>query len=515
MFLPIVEHINFKQPSYWLFGIIAIGILSIIGFQALSFNISYDEAYTYLSYSRYDQFFDMFASNLANNHFLNSFLIYFTSLIAPYSSWGLRLPVFIFAVFYFILSARIATKFRNTLLCFGLLTCYYFFIDHFAVARGYGMAATLTLLGFSFMLLEKDKLKNNYTAIIILIISCLANFSALSILISVLGYLWIFEYKKKLNVFSKKQNIILIVSICIIVVAFLNVTKEGRPLFGAYNGSFTTAVTNCYLQNLLPFVQFPVYVAYVIEFAFIFYFLLAIIKFPGKAKFGIILGFNFIIIYLSSHLLHKPYPTDRVLIPYWPLIAFAVVEFTELLTVKLSLPKWAIMSFNSACLILLLFSFSKCVTFEKNIFNDSEKVSIEKNMLCELNISTYDFNENTMRPDIEFYARKGKFYNTIPENINKMKPDTIIKTENEILRFYKQKKIVSIYLSKEWKANSYSYNLNFHNDSSLISQKINTELFEYEFKDSICRLIILPKEIKLLKQVAVFSNQKLIAEIKQ
>jgi len=515
LFLPIVEHINFKQPIYWLFGIIAIGILSIIGIQAVTFNISYDEAYTYLSYSRYNQFFDMFASNLANNHFLNSFLIYFTSLIAPYSSWGLRLPVFIFAVFYFILSASIATKFKNSLLCFGLLTCYYFFIDHFAVARGYGMAATLTLLGFSFLMLEKDKSKNNYTAIVILIIACLANFSALSILVSVLGYLWIFEYKKKLNVFSKKQNIILIGSICVIVVAFLNVTKEGRPLFGAYNGSFTTAVTNCYLQNLFPFVQFPVSVAYVIEFVFLFYFIFAIIKFPHKAKFGIILGFNFIIIYLSSHLLHKPYPTDRVLIPYWCLIVMAILEFTEHLSAKLSLSKLVIMSFNSACLILLFFSFGKSVTLEKNIFNDSEIISFEKDMLYEVNISSYDFNKNTMRPDIEFYARKGKFYNTIPENISKLKPDTIIKTENEVLRFYKQKKIVSIYMNKEKKANSYTYDVNFNNDSSFVSQKINTDLFEYELKDSICRLILFPKEIKLLKQVVVFNNQNLIAKIEQ
>ena len=513
MFLKIVEHINIKQPVYWLFAVIAIFILTIIGIQAFTFNISYDEAFTYLSYSRYDRFFDMFASNMANNHFLNSFFIYFTSLFAPYSTFGLRLPGLIFCLFYLILSASVATKFRNSLICFGLLTCYYFFTGHFAAARGYSMAATLTLFGFSFLLLEKDKLKNNYTSIIILIIASLANFSALSILFSVLIYLWIFEFKKKFNVFSKKQTIFLIISIIIIVAAFLNVTKEGRPLFGAYTGTFTEAVTLYYLQTFIPFFTIPVLVAFLLELSCIIYLIIAIIKFPDKAKFGIILGLNFSVVYLSAFLLHKPYPTARVLVPFWPLIALTVLEFIELISTRLIINKRMILLFNGLCLILLFFSFCNSITFKKNIFNDSESISYEKDLLSDLNISSYDLNENTIRPDIEFYLRKGNFYNTIPKNISKIKPDTIIKTEKESLKYYKQIKIVSVYLPKKWKENSYSYRLSFSNDSIAPVQKINTDLFEYEFKDSICRLIILPQGTKLLKQIDVLNNQKPVAII--
>lgn len=491
-----------------MFAAIAVFILTIIGIQIFTFNISYDEAFTYLSYSKYDKFFDMFLINLANNHFLNSFLIYFTSLFAPFSSVAIRLPIFVFGTIYFILSAIVSTKFRNSLLCFGLLTCYYFFISHFAMARGYGMAATLVLAGLSYLISEKNKLQNHYTALVILIIACLANFASFSILIALITYLWLFEYNRKLIVFSKKRNIFLAVSIVLIAIIFLNISKDGKPLFGAYDQPFTEAVTLYYLNTLIPFIQFPVLVAYLVEVFFIVYLIFMLIRFPHKVKFGFILGINFGIIYLSSHFLHKPYPTARVLVPYWSLIVLAVLECIEFITTKLSVNKWILTSFNMICLMGLLYAYGTSITFKESVFKDSQEVSLENDMINNLHIA--DHIDKDIRPDVEFYLRKGKFYNTIPSTINNLKPDTVIKTKYETVRFYKEKKIVSIYLPNNYKDNSYSYTLNF-NDSSSIAKAINTELFEYNFNDSICRIIILPCDTKLLKHIDIFNNKILIA----
>ncbi len=504
LFLPLIENTHTTLSTKLLYSIISTFILAIIGIQIFLFNLSYDEAYTYLAYAKYDKFFNIFALNLANNHVLNSLLIYFSSLFAPFSILAIRLPIFIFAIIYFIISAIVSSRFRNQLLCFGLLTCYYFFIQHFTVARGYGMAATIELFGFLFLTLEKDKLKNNFTSIVFLIVACCANLAAFSILIALLTYLWLFEYDRKFIVFSKKRNIFLSLSFLIISLSFFIISKDGKPLFGAYNESFTEAVTLFYLQTLIPFIKVPLFIAYVIEFLFIAYIIYMIFRSANKSKFGIILFINFTIIYLSGSILHKPFPTARVLIPYWPLIVFAIIEFIELLSIKLSISKSLIMLLNILCLIILIYSYCSSITFKENIFKDPQVMSLEYDVQSDLNISPYFINE--LRPDIEFYLKKGKFYNTIPTNLSKIKPDTIINTKNETIRFYKEKKIISIYLSEQKKETEYSYNLNFENDSSSKNLLINTDLFEYKLNDSICRIIVLPNGIKLLSQVQIFNN---------
>ena len=509
-FAPLTEHIAGKKTVYILFAGIAAFILSIIAIQAAIFNMSYDEAFTYVAYSKYDRFFDMFVVTLANNHFLNSFLIYFTALPAPFNSFAIRLPAFIFCIIYFILSAIISTKFKNSLLCFGLLTCNYFFIHHFSVARGYGMAATLVLAGLSFLISEKNKDKNNYTAIVLLIIACVANFASFSILIALITYLWFFEYKRKLLVFSKRRNIFIAVSVTLIAIIFLNLSKDGKPLFGAYNESFTQAVTLYYLQTLIPSVQFSILFVYVLESLFVIYLVFMLIKFPQKIKFGFILAINFLIIYLSSKLLHKPYPTARVLVPYWPLLVLTAIECVEILTNKLSVSKYVITSFNVLCLVCLLCFYGAQITFKKNIFTNSEEISMETDVITNLNIA--DNIDKDIRPDIEFYLRKGKFYNTIPANINKLTPDTLIKTKNEIVEFYKQKKIISLYSKQNVENDFYTYNLVMNNDS-VISKSINRDLFEYDIKDSICQLIILPNQINEFKRIDILNNKKLIVSL--
>jgi hypothetical protein len=248
----------------------------------------------------------------------------------------------------------------------------------------------------------------------------------------------------------------------------------------------------------------------VLESLFIVYLVFMLIKFPSKVKFGFILFVNFLIIYLSSRLLHKPYPTARVLVPYWPLLVLAGIEFAEIITNKNLIHNYIVASFNAICLAGLLYFYCTKITFKENIFTNPEAVSMEKDVITDLNIAANI--EKDVRPDIEFYLRKGKFYNTIPQSIVKLKIDTFIKTKQETIRYYKEKKIVSIYSKVEDGTNPYSYNLMLTNDSS-ISKSINTDLFEYEVKDSLCRLIILPNQTTELKRIDIFNNKILIVSL--
>ena len=71
---------------------------------ALTTTMQYDEAYSYLYYgTTLDDVRDL---SLANNHPLNSFLIYLSSYFSPYNDFMIRLPNIIFLILYFSVLSR-------------------------------------------------------------------------------------------------------------------------------------------------------------------------------------------------------------------------------------------------------------------------------------------------------------------------------------------------------------------------------------------------------------------------
>ena len=77
--------------------ILLILLICFMFYKAYIMILTYDEAYTYLNYSYTKDFVNL---TLANNHFLNSLLIYFASLIYEDVIF-IRLPNIIFAFFIY------------------------------------------------------------------------------------------------------------------------------------------------------------------------------------------------------------------------------------------------------------------------------------------------------------------------------------------------------------------------------------------------------------------------------
>jgi hypothetical protein len=85
-------------------------IFSISFYRATFTSITYDEAYTYMAYAKNfnSSSFEALIKpiSLANNHFLNTILIFISSTIIgePYSEIAIRLPNLLFYIIYFCFS---------------------------------------------------------------------------------------------------------------------------------------------------------------------------------------------------------------------------------------------------------------------------------------------------------------------------------------------------------------------------------------------------------------------------
>lgn len=120
--------------------------------RALTTNLTDDEAYTYINYVRSYRPLDpsylthLFHSCKANNHWLNTFLIWvMTQILGPYSEAAVRLPNLIFFAAYLAACLFALRKRHISFLCCILLMSNYYLNEFFGLGRGYGMAAAFVL----------------------------------------------------------------------------------------------------------------------------------------------------------------------------------------------------------------------------------------------------------------------------------------------------------------------------------------------------------------------------------
>ena len=111
---------------YHVFCILTTAILfSISLIRAASTAITYDEAFTYLHYSQ--SITGFLQIGLANNHPLNSFLIYAATLLTglKYNELVIRLPNLLAYLLYLAIAVQISKRFHYKYLAFSLLCFLY------------------------------------------------------------------------------------------------------------------------------------------------------------------------------------------------------------------------------------------------------------------------------------------------------------------------------------------------------------------------------------------------------
>lgn len=123
---------------------------SLVVMRALRVPLTHDEAYTYLHYVKQSWLGIILYKppHIPNNHILNTLLMKLSVNIFGLSDWSLRLPNVLMSLVYFRYAAALARKFRFPgiqILGFLSLCLPLYFIDFFAMARGYGMGLSLSL----------------------------------------------------------------------------------------------------------------------------------------------------------------------------------------------------------------------------------------------------------------------------------------------------------------------------------------------------------------------------------
>ena len=319
-------NLSLKKFSNLFLVIIGIFAFAVTLLKSYTMILSYDEADTYLNYARLGVK-GVFKIHHANNHILNTFLTFLSSYLFPFNELFIRLPNLIFCALYFLVSFLISKNFKNYLIVFSLLTLNFFLSDFFARTRGYGMAATLVLIAL-YILKNKNHFKNYFVIVLYtMLLACYANFIALTIFIATITTISIQEITVNGLPFIKKHLVHLIIvaiNLLYMVYVFSQVTGEGKPLFGAYSTTFSHAIIGNLYSKHFKLGAITPKISLLIVSLLILIVIFLMIKHFKVMLFTKITLLNFLLIYITAKILNKPYPTQSLLLPYWPLLVITL-----------------------------------------------------------------------------------------------------------------------------------------------------------------------------------------------
>jgi hypothetical protein len=119
----------------------------IVVTQAALIPFTYDEAYSYLHYARsWHGFADV---SIANNHYLNSFLMRLSSFFLGSEPFVLRLPNVLSFYIYSAVAYWVSRKLEMAAFSFAALVANAYLLDFFSLSRGYGIASASGLFAFA------------------------------------------------------------------------------------------------------------------------------------------------------------------------------------------------------------------------------------------------------------------------------------------------------------------------------------------------------------------------------
>ena len=388
--------------------------------------LHYDEAYSYLYYSQ--RLLDFTDIGLANNHPLNSLLIYLSTYYFRFNDFMIRLPNIIFLFFYLLFAIKISKRTQLKLVTFGLLTLYWYLVpEFFSQARGYGIASSIVLF-FLYQFLNKECTnKTILTSIAILLVASYAFLGLVPLIVSVSIYYLIFVIQNPINFIKKNLLIILSLFSGLIYITnlLISVSTEGNPLYGSFNNSFLTSTIGFYKDSFLKgdynfgtvsnnmlnasslYNTSDTLFAVILTGLICFVGLLIYKKEAERVKTTIVAILCFSLLYISSILMHKPFITGRSLLPFYPVIVISIIEILEYIITYFKL-----INKNETCrrvislllFVALLFNYQEKIN--KPLFNLS--MGVKQKEIKEI------INESKSSPHQLYYQEQKAFL----ENIN-------------------------------------------------------------------------------------------------
>lgn len=487
-----------KKPNFWsklkpffdfrienLEDVISIllgfGVFSLIIFRIYSFDITYDEAYTYLNTGRIQDVWKIYQFRIANTHLLNSLLMTVTTLFLPYNDVAIRLPILFISALYIAVSISISKKYQNRLIVLGLLLLFYYVIQYMALARGYGMSATFILAAL-FVYKEKENFHSYYLWVAYLfLLAIYSNYVALIPFFVVMAYMFIVDFKGRLPVISTKNKRWLMGLTVLSIYGFYSVTKAGKPMPTTTKHTFIEAIPHDILSRFLDVTTIPI--PFVTIGVLVLSILVVAVYFIDKGKnvFGVITLITFSIVFIATWAGDKQLPSGRVLIPYWPLIVFLIVEILEATTTKIRIPKLILRVLNIAILGLLIFNFQSQMLIAKYVQSKSGqwKTNIEV-------MSRYGkeiFNHNP------YYLEKDWKHNITRKNLQKIIPNKVIENSGVKFQIYNAFRLITVSFNVPTE-NIRLYRLVIQQNESIYSDTISLNSYIYGMEQE--RMMLLP-----------------------
>tara|TARA_B100001996_G_scaffold378791_1_gene363504 strand:- start:81 stop:1235 length:1155 start_codon:yes stop_codon:yes gene_type:complete len=303
--------------------IIFSSLFILIVFKAKNTEITVDEAYSFLNYSYVGDYLNI---GIANNHILNSYLIYLFQNIG-YSELILRLPNVLFGLIYLLVVFQISKRTKNYIFSSALLLLNPYLIDFFSIARGYGISTSLIFLAL--YLYASFKENSLIWPIILLSISTLSYHVSVVYLIT----FWFFNLKEIFT--NEKKLLAFFINVMVVATSVVNiyilflVTAIDKPLYGVVDTTIVNVISQSFglhglymNENLL----FKLFLSTL--------FLLPILsfnKFEKNIKRILLISYSsLVLIYLIPYIIDKPFPLLRTVLPFLPPILFLVVETSKI-----------------------------------------------------------------------------------------------------------------------------------------------------------------------------------------
>jgi hypothetical protein len=238
--------------------------------RAFLLSFTYDEAESYLQYTRNSVFLNNDNQQMsANHHLLNNWLNIFTTKLWGVSELVLRIPSLFAHLLFLYFSAKLVKNFQNTSLAiasFLIINLNPYLLDFFSLSRGYALSIGLMMASIyyiSVFIADGYKSKNALAAIVLGGLATLANFVLLNYFVVSFGLIVLFQFivfndtpNKKWSSFFKSilfPFIAFSVFLLFIIPVAIQLKNAGALYFGGNNSFWADTVfsiINCSLYSI-------------------------------------------------------------------------------------------------------------------------------------------------------------------------------------------------------------------------------------------------------------------------
>ncbi len=318
-------------------------VWAITAYRAATTGITYDEAYSYLHYARTATGF--LRLDIANNHPLNSLLIYLSSAVtgARYDELAIRAPNLVAFGIYLFIAYKVAARTRYSLAAFSLLAFNPYLNQVFGLGRGYGLAAAAVLAALSVYATHRESEQVIVLSWLLLCLASAAIYACLVLLLALSVYavlvdigisnLWPFV---KRNALGLGEVVIIAVALGY---AFSVVTSPGLP-------TPASSAQEPDLFSAIPMGYAAMFTDSTVLGPILGVLMLAILVGGAAAgrrnlravPFTLLSLLTLAITVLGAAAFRRPLPTGRLLLPLYPLVALALCESVDALATAGALP---------------------------------------------------------------------------------------------------------------------------------------------------------------------------------